>query len=284
MIKLITSTQELIKYRAQEKSSVGFVPTMGNLHKGHISLLEEALKDADCVYFSIFVNPKQFGPSEDFQKYPRTLEHDMKLLEQCIEGKKGKTIVVYAPSPVTEVFPEGDTRVISVSGLNKILEGKYRPDHFDGVATVVYRLFELVKPDKGFFGLKDYQQYLVIKQMADDLKLPVKIIGMPIIREPSGLAMSSRNQYLFADQKEEALILLRSLKKVESIIANKRSNLDEAQKEIDSITKDKKWNYLEMRDAATLSEDISNSTELSIVAVYQIGNTRLLDNIQVTIK
>lgn len=284
MIQVITSTQELIEVRAKEKSPVGFVPTMGNLHKGHISLLEEALKFADCVYFSIFVNPKQFGPSEDFNKYPRTLEHDLKLLQECLDKNPGKKLVVYAPASTAEVFPPGDDRVITVMGLNKILEGKVRPDHFDGVATVVHRLFELVRPSKGFFGLKDYQQYLVIKKMTEDLLLPIEIIGMPIIREPSGLAMSSRNQYLSDAQKEEGLVLSRSLKKVAATIDGKRSNIPKAKEEISQIVKDKKWNYLEIRDADTLSEDVSNSQQLSIVAVYQIGTTRLLDNIQVEVQ
>lgn len=284
MIKVITSTSELIENRKLQTKSVGFVPTMGNLHPGHVSLLDEALKYADCVYFSIFVNPKQFGPSEDFQKYPRTLEHDLKLLQACLDKHPDKKIVVYAPSTVNEVFPEGDNRLVSVTGLNKILEGQYRPDHFDGVATVVYRLFELVRPDKGFFGLKDYQQYLVIKKMVQDLMLPIEIVGMPIIREPSGLAMSSRNQYLSSDQKEHALVLLQSLRKVQSIIAGKKSNIPKAREVIATCLKDKNWNYLELRDAETLSEDISNSQELTILGVYQMGSTRLLDNMQTGIE
>jgi pantoate--beta-alanine ligase len=284
MIKLITSTQDLIHQRAIETKPIGFVPTMGNLHQGHVSLLEEALHHADCVYFSIFVNPLQFGPSEDFQKYPRTLDHDLKLLQACLDKHPDKQIIVYAPASVGEVFPEGDKRVISVTGLNKILEGKYRPDHFDGVATVVYRLFELVRPDKGFFGLKDFQQYLVIKKMVQDLQLPIEIVGMPIIREPSGLAMSSRNQYLTSDQKAEALILLNSLREVHSIISGKRANLSKALEAIATCLKDKNWNYLELRDAETLSEDISQSRELTILGVYQIGSTRLLDNMQTRIE
>ena len=281
MVKLITTTAELIAERSHEGETVGFVPTMGNLHQGHISLLERALTEFKTVYFSIFVNPKQFGPSEDFNRYPRTLENDIRLIEGITGKFPDSKVVVYAPVNPDEVFPPGHNQTISVHGLSTILEGKIRSGHFDGVTTVVYRLFELIKPGCAYFGLKDYQQYLVIKQMVKDLGLPIKIKGMPIIREKAGLALSSRNQYLSPEQKEASLILFTTLSRIRDIIASDKNNIPEAQAFIKKTLQDKNWNYLELRDSETLSEDVSQSTSITILAVYQMGSTRLLDNMQI---
>ncbi len=284
MVLVFKSKSELVAQRDSEKEAFGFVPTMGNLHAGHISLLEEALKHHNTVYFSIFVNPKQFGPTEDFTKYPRTFEQDLALIEKCANNHPQKKVVVFSPTDPKEVFPEPDSQNISVLGLKDMLEGEFRPTHFDGVATVVYRLFELVKPQTAYFGLKDYQQYLVIKQMVKDLALPINIIGMPIIREATGLALSSRNQYLSPDEKIKGLLLSQSLLKLKEIIQGKRSNLKKAEECISVITEDPKWNYLEIRDGETLSHDLSRARTLSILGVYQLGSTRLLDNIQLEIQ
>jgi pantoate--beta-alanine ligase len=284
MVKLIRTTNDLISCRDQEKARIGFVPTMGNLHAGHISLLEKALSDNDVVYFSIFVNPKQFGPSDDFQKYPRTLEDDLDLIQKCNSNFPDKKIVVFAPEKPQEVFPGNYSQTVAVPTFNNIVEGKFRPDHFDGVSTVVYRLFEIVKPHNAYFGLKDYQQFLVIRQMVKDLAMPIEIIGMPIIRETTGLALSSRNQYLSLGQKQEALILYQSLLKISNFIDGKKANLAMAKKEIKTILLDAKWNYLEMRDAETMSEDLTKSSRITLVAVYQLGSTRLLDNLQLEVK
>ena len=257
---------------------------MGNLHQGHISLLHKALEENSVVYFSIFVNPKQFGPQEDFNRYPRTLDFDLKKIQDCLNGFPGKEVAVFAPIDPVEIYPVGDDQTISVQGLSTIIEGAFRPGHFEGVATVVYRLFELIKPQKAYFGLKDYQQYLVIHQMVKDLNLPIEIIGMPIIRDPSGLALSSRNQYLTESQRLEALELSSALKKIASLIEGKKSHLSLARREIDLTLLNKNWNYLEMRDAETLSEDLTNSRKITLLGVYQLGATRLLDNIQVEIE
>lgn len=281
MVTLIQTTEELITARADEKKPVGFVPTMGNLHAGHISLLTRALSEYETVYFSIFVNPKQFGPSEDFNRYPRTLENDINLIKEAARFFSNSKIVVYSPKDPSEVFPTGQNHTISVQGLSTDLEGKIRPGHFDGVATVVYRLFEIVKPTEAYFGLKDYQQLLVIKQMTKDLALPVKITGMPIIREESGLALSSRNQYLSGEQKVGSLILSKTLKEIIKLI---KSDITEAKKYILQVLKDPNWNYLELRDSETFSPDITNSKNISILAVYQMGTTRLLDNMQVEVQ
>lgn len=283
MVKLIQASSELIQERNREIRPIGFVPTMGNLHQGHISLLEQALKEFEVVYFSIFVNPKQFGPNEDFNRYPRTLESDLNLIKISAERFPNSKVVVYSPRSPEDVFPAGENQKISVQGLSTDLEGKIRPGHFDGVATVVHRLFTLVKPETAYFGLKDYQQYLVIRQMVKDLQMPVNIVGMPIIRESSGLALSSRNQYLSPEQKEASLLLFRSLNKVKDKIAGKRENLDKARELISDLIKDPNWNYLELRDSETFSADIHNSENISILAVYQMGPTRLLDNMQVEV-
>lgn len=283
MVRVFTTTQELIEIRSSQNEKIGLVPTMGNLHDGHISLLQEALKDFNIVYFSIFVNPTQFGPNEDFKRYPRTLQDDLKLIHECLEKYPGKEVYVYAPKDPTEVYPPGKNQVISVQGLNNIIEGQIRPGHFDGVATVVYRLFELTRPKKAYFGLKDYQQWLVIKQMTIDLQLPIEIIGMPIIRDRSGLALSSRNQYLTQEQKLTALTLFKSLNEIVKIISGQRVKLGAAQDKINELKSDPNWNYLEIRDADTLSTNVSLSKKITLLGVYQIGSTRLLDNIQVNI-
>jgi pantoate--beta-alanine ligase len=284
MVTLIKKAGELKARRQSEPGQVGFVPTMGNLHAGHISLLEEALLHNDIVYFSIFVNPKQFGPAEDFNSYPRTLDLDLNLIQDCLKHHPSKTIIVFAPQNPQEIFPLDDDQTVSVVSWSKILEGKFRPDHFDGVTSVIYRLFELIKPDRAYFGLKDYQQYKIINLMVKDLLLPIEIIGMPIIREESGLALSSRNQYLSAEQREQALTLFQSLKKIAELIDGKRSNLPKAKRAIDAILLDGNWNYLEMLDAETLAADFTNAKKLSLLAVYQLGKTRLLDNLQLEIK
>lgn len=281
MVNLIRETTHLQETRKTESEAIGFVPTMGNLHNGHISLLEKALEQYKTVYFSIFVNPKQFGPNEDFNRYPRTLENDLTLIETCLKKFPGSRVVVYAPTNPAEVFPKEHNQTISVHELSTELEGKIRPGHFDGVATVVYRLFELVKPQTAYFGLKDYQQYLVIRQMVKDLVLPVRIHGMPIIRENSGLALSSRNQYLSPEQKEGSLILFKTLSKIRDLINSDPGNISKAREYISSALHDKNWNYLELRDSESFSPDIHHSTNISILAVYQIGSTRLLDNMQV---
>ena len=284
MVKLIRWTADLIEERKNENLEVGFVPTMGNLHLGHLSLLEEALTEHRVVYFSIFVNPKQFGPKEDFNQYPRTLEQDVNLIESVGKKYANSKIIIFAPENPNEVFPEEHNQTISVYGLNNVLEGKLRPGHFDGVSTVVYRLFQLIRPKQAYFGLKDYQQYLVIRQMVKDLALPIRITGMPIIREESGLALSSRNQYLSPEERRTALILYSTLLELKEIIAGKSKNLKLAQAKIQEHFKDRNWNYIVLRDSENFSENLDQSKNITILAVYQLGATRLLDNMQVEVK
>ena len=278
MVTLIQTTKELLERRASETKTVGFVATMGNLHAGHMSLLLRALSEHEVVYFSIFVNPKQFGPNEDFNRYPRTLEQDINLIQEAASGFPNSEVIVYSPKDPAEIYPPGYNQTISVTGVTEMLEGAIRPGHFEGVATVVYRLFEIVKPHSTYFGLKDYQQCLVIKHMVRDLALPIKVVTMPIIREESGLALSSRNQYLSAEQKETSLLISRTLKEIVKILDNKKANIEAAQAFIKKTVEDSLWNYLEMRDADTLSLDLKHSKNITILAVYQLGTTRLLDN------
>lgn len=280
MVIVHTSTAELIRERQSENTPVGFVPTMGNLHQGHISLLREALNHDSVVYFSIFVNPKQFGPAEDFNRYPRTLDDDLGLIRKMSEEFPSAKIVVYAPASPDEVFPSGYDQKIDVPGLSGVLEGAIRPGHFEGVATVVYRLFEIMKPRAAYFGLKDYQQFLVIRSMVRDLQLPVTVIGMPIIRDRDGLALSSRNQYLTSDERKEALILSATLLKIKDIVNGNRARLPEAENYIKETLKDPRWNYLELRDGNTLSTNVSESKIITLLGVFQLRATRLLDNLQ----
>jgi pantoate--beta-alanine ligase len=284
LVTLIHSSHEFTHWRTQTQDSVGFVPTMGNLHKGHISLLMRALEENEVVVFSIFVNPKQFGPQEDFNRYPRTLDEDLKLIEACTQHTHGKSVIVYAPKDASEVFGSQNDQTIRVAHLNSTLEGAWRPGHFDGVATVVYRLFDLVRPKNAYFGLKDYQQFILIRQMVKDLQLPISIVGMPIIRDDSGLALSSRNQYLTKSERAQAIILPQTLKEIASLIKSKRANISLAQEKIAEILDDKRWNYLELRDAENLSQDIQASKSLTLLGVFQIGTTRLLDNMQLEIE
>jgi pantoate--beta-alanine ligase len=284
MVTIIKSSLDLIKERSLETKQIGFVPTMGNLHEGHLSLLEKSLTDNDVVYFSIFVNPKQFSPNEDFQKYPRTLSEDISKIENTEKKFQNKKIIIFAPATPEEIFPDDFNQTISVVDLCHTLEGKQRPGHFDGVATVVFQLFQLIRPNKAYFGLKDFQQFLVIRKLVRDLAIPTEIIGMPTVRDFSGLALSSRNQYLSEQQREQALVLPRSLKKIADILQGKKENLLHAKSEIDILLMDQNWNYLEMRDAENLSADLTSSSQIAILGVYQIGTTRLLDNIQLGIQ
>src|SRR5271165_5783312 len=191
-------------------SRLGLVPTMGALHEGHLSLVRAAKASCDAVAASIFVNPTQFGPNEDLARYPRTFERDREMLER--EGVD----LLFAPS-VEEMYPAGTVTWVTVEGLSEKLDGRSRPGHFRGVTTVVAKLFHIVEPDASFFGQKDAAQLAIIRRMVRDLKFPVEIVGCPIVREPDGLAMSSRNAYLDSQQRKEALVLHRSLMRVKKM-------------------------------------------------------------------
>jgi pantoate--beta-alanine ligase len=263
-----------------EKQSVAFVPTMGNLHQGHLSLVNIAQQKASRVVVSIYVNPLQFSPDEDFDSYPRTLDEDLEKLE-----KLGVDLVFTPTSHI--IYPQGEqcSTFVEVPELSDILEGECRPGFFKGVATVVLKLFNLVQPDYAVFGEKDFQQLLVIKQMVKDLNLPVEIIAGEIIRERDGLAMSSRNNYLNSSDRQHSCILSKALQQCRDQI-EQGENISQAQEESVNMLEKHGFNvdYVSLRQAATLAEagreDIKTGAELVILAAARIGGTRLIDNIK----
>jgi len=256
---------------------VAFVPTMGNLHAGHMSLLAAARYRGDRVVASIFVNPLQFGPSEDYTAYPRTMQEDQKLLEEA------HCDLLFAPS-VVEMYPTGgDQRtLVMVRGLSDILDGQFRPGHFDGVATVVTKLFGIVAPDVAVFGEKDFQQLLVVRHMTLDLALPVEIIGAPTVRAPDGLALSSRNRYLSADERARAPAIHSALIEAARAISAGGAHYDalEAQGAQSIERAGMTLDYFSIKSAIDLSVPGPTSSELVILAAARLGRARLIDNMR----
>jgi pantoate--beta-alanine ligase len=259
----------------REGKRVGFVPTMGALHLGHLSLVRAAREQTDIVVTSIFVNPTQFGPTEDFSKYPRTFEKDSAMLAA------EKTDYIFSPS-VEEMYPKDATTWVDVEGLSGKLDGRSRPGHFRGVTTVVSKLFNIVQPDMAFFGQKDAAQVAVIRKMARDLNFGVQIVVCPIIRESDGLAMSSRNAYLTPEQRKQALVLSQALKKVEKLAAQGERNPEKligVGKQAIAEEPAVRLDYFEVVNPDTLEQmaDLSQGA-LVAVAAY-VGTTRLIDNL-----
>lgn len=254
---------------------LGFVPTMGALHEGHLSLVRAARAQCEVVAASIFVNPLQFGPKEDFSKYPRTFERDCELL------KKESVDFIFAPS-AEEMYPAGAITYITLEGLSEKLCGKSRPGHFRGVATIVAKLFNILQPDFAFFGQKDAAQHAILRRMVRDLNMPVQLVVCPIVREADGLAMSSRNIYLSTHERREALVLSRSLQQIErDFDAGERdaSKLIEAGKQVFASAPSVRMDYLEIVDPDSL-EALAEIDRPALVAVAAfVGNTRLIDNI-----
>ncbi|MCX7823922.1 MAG: pantoate--beta-alanine ligase [Syntrophobacterales bacterium] len=274
LIKSIEEMQKLADLWRRDGKEIAFVPTMGYLHEGHLALMRTAKSEGDVLVVSIFVNPIQFGPKEDYARYPRDLERDLRLAESV------EVDVVFVPE-VKDMYPEGFQTTVDVAELSKPLCGKSRPGHFRGVATVVTKLFNIVKPHVAVFGEKDFQQLAVIKRMVKDLNMDLRIIGHPIVREPDGLAMSSRNVYLSKEERYVALRLSQSLAIAKNLV--KQSILDGAEilKAVTShLCQDNalRLDYAELRDPDTLDEVsvISKPTLLAIAAF--VGNTRLIDN------
>jgi pantoate--beta-alanine ligase len=253
---------------------LGFVPTMGALHEGHFSLIREAQKQCSPVVVSIFVNPKQFSPGEDLKKYPRTMEADRAALEKL------GVDYLFAP-PAEEIYPNGFRTAVSVEGLSERLEGRSRPGHFRGVATVVLKLFEIVQPRFAFFGRKDAQQARIIRQMAADLSLDAEIVVCPIVREPDGLALSSRNAYLKESDRRAATALYRSLGAVRrEIAAGERdpARLLVALRRVADAEKGVALDYAEIVDAETLEPVVSLRKTCLVLVAALVGGTRLIDN------
>lgn len=258
----------------KEGRIISFVPTMGALHEGHLSLMRAAKKKGNFLVVSIFVNPTQFGPNEDFNKYTRDLDGDIKKISDIGVG------AVFFPD-VEEIYPDGSETYVEVEELQKPLCGQYRPGHFKGVATVVLKLFNIVKPDIAIFGEKDYQQLLIIKKMVRDLHLEIEIVGMPIIREKDGLALSSRNAYLSDEDRARALALSESLREIEKRYkeGNKNiSNLVQLGIEILNKSSINDIDYFEIRNGSSLGSEKEAQPGDVVAIAARIGNTRLIDN------
>jgi pantoate--beta-alanine ligase len=255
--------------------TLGLVPTMGALHEGHLSLVRAAQASCDAVAVSIFVNPTQFGPKEDFASYPRSLERDCQILERAAVD------LVFAP-PVEEMYPPGASTIVEVEGLSDRLDGASRPGHFRGVATVVAKLFNIFNADRAFFGQKDAAQVAVLRKMVQDLRFAVQLEVCPTVREPDGLALSSRNRYLSAEERRQALVLSRSLRAVEQMFRAGEHDSGKLLVEALRILKEEpavQLDYFRIVDADTL-EDAADAHLGSLLAVAaRVGTTRLIDNL-----
>jgi pantoate--beta-alanine ligase len=254
---------------------LGFVPTMGALHPGHLSLVRTARAQSDVVVASIFVNPKQFGPNEDFAKYPRSLESDSAKLS-C-----ENTDYLFQPS-VEEMYPTGATAWVTVEGITDKLDGRSRPGHFRGVTTVVAKLFNIVQPDLAFFGQKDAAQAAIVRKMVRDLNFDVEIVVCPIVREPDGLAMSSRNVYLSAVERKQATVLYRALMRVQMLADQGESDsarLAAAGQQVMSEEPSVRLDYLEIVNPDTLDPVATTSGGALVAVAAHVGSTRLIDNI-----
>jgi len=277
--KHINSLQQELAALTIQGESLALVPTMGNLHAGHMSLVREARKLADRVVVSIFVNPMQFDREEDLAAYPRTLEEDIAKLE------KARVDLLFSPV-ADEIYSEKAISRIHVPGLGEQLEGASRPGHFDGVATIVAKLFNLIQPDVALFGEKDFQQLLLIRRMAEDLNFPVTVMGFPTVRESDGLAMSSRNGYLSSEQRQQAPALYASLQKLE--LALREGKTDYAELELQA-NKDLEIagfgvDYVAIRRVSDLGEPRGDEAELVVLASAWLGKARLIDNIPVILR
>jgi pantoate--beta-alanine ligase len=273
VISAVAEWKELLRAARQRGATIGVVPTMGALHEGHLSLVDAARRNCDLVVVTIFVNPTQFGPGEDFSRYPRTLEADVRLL--ALRGVD----VVFAPETGAMYGPNHATSV-EVLGPALTLEGDSRPSHFRGVATIVLKLFNVLQPDRAFFGRKDYQQTLVVRRMVADLDVPVEVVVCPIVREPDGLAMSSRNVYLSAAERRRALSLSQSLRRgMEMVSAGEcdATAIQAAMREI-LLAAEVEIDYIAICDAETLAPlERLNGPAVALVAA-RVGATRLIDN------
>lgn len=270
----IDEIRSLVATLRQGGKTIGFVPTMGALHQGHLSLMERARQECDSVVVSIFVNPTQFGPNEDFQKYPRPREKDLEL---C--GGAGAGVVFYPTADI--MYPPGFRTFVEVQGLSEILEGAIRPGHFRGVATVVTKLFLIVGANSAFFGQKDYQQQLLIRTMATELNIPTRVVTCPTLRDPDGLAMSSRNAYLSAKERQQGLCLSRALRTVQQMVESGEKNLTRLQASLVSImsAENIQVEYGVIVDAATLATVSEPSPEMVALVAARVGSTRLIDNL-----
>lgn len=274
IVKTISEIRDIVKEWRKAGYSIGLVPTMGYLHAGHGSLIEQSVKNNDKTVVSVFVNPTQFGPNEDLEKYPRDIKRDSELVAS-LGGD-----IIFNPEP-EEMYKKNNATTIKVEGLSQKLCGITRPIHFAGVCQVVSKLFNIVTPDNAYFGLKDFQQYVIINKMVDDLNFPVKINPCAIVREESGLALSSRNIYLTDDERKSALSLNQSLNYAKSLISSgeKRASfiIDEITKIINNVPYSK-IDYVKIVDIDTLDDINTVEKKYAVLLAVYIGKTRLIDN------
>ena len=273
---VISSIAELRTHLANERS-IAFVPTMGNLHDGHLNLMRLAREHGNCVVASIFVNPLQFGPNEDFDKYPRTLEADCAALQ-------GLADVVFAPS-VNEMYPEQQTVFVEPPTIANELDGASRPGHFRGMATVVLKLLNIVRPQVALFGKKDYQQLHIIRSMAAQLNLPVRIIGSETVRAADGLALSSRNQYLNTTERSEATFLYQTLQGMRQAILQGERDMERLQNQAVEALAARGWkvDYVAVRNQSDLLPASLGDRDLVILVAARLGSSRLIDNVEVSL-
>ena len=274
---IVTSVKALRERLQREPNNV-FVPTMGNLHEGHIDLIRIGKPKAACTVVSIFVNRLQFGPKEDFERYPRTFQSD------CDKLRGAGVDVVFAPDE-KEIYPEPQTFAVEPSDLQHILDGAFRPGHFRGVSTVVLKLFNMVMPHAAIFGKKDYQQYLVLRDMVRQFALPVEIIPAETVRAADGLALSSRNAYLTPVERAEAPRLYTLLKDARERIATRERNFQRIELETMALLSQNGWlpQYISVRRRADLQAPTASDRELVVLAAAYLGKTRLIDNIELTL-
>ncbi len=285
-MRTITTFSELrraLALQREQGKSIGFVPTMGALHEGHLSLVRMSKQQMDVTVVSIFVNPTQFGPSEDFEKYPRTLEADASMLVEA------EVEFLFIPT-VDQIYPKGHATSIHLDGITNLYEGARRPGHFDGVATVVSILFNIVQPQTAYFGQKDAQQVAVIRKLVTDLSFPVEIIAGATIRDGDGLALSSRNRYLSASERKEALALSKALFQARDLMRNTgdiSKAISSGIAEFERLAPHGALDYLDIVDSETFqpatsfeAKEGTNSSAIIIIAAH-IGATRLIDNLQI---
>jgi len=274
-MKVITTIAEMKNLRSQLAGSVGLVPTMGYLHEGHLELVRHARMENLTVVVSIFVNPAQFGLQEDFATYPRDPERDLALLE------KERVSVVFMPS-AEEIYPQGFSSWVEVEKVAERLEGAFRPGHFRGVTTVVAKLFNIVEPDRAYFGQKDAQQLAVIKKMVSDLNMDLEIVAVPTVREPDGLALSSRNTHLSPRERQAALVLWKALCLAQELWDNGERSAERLRQEMTSLIESEplaKIDYVSVADPDTLEELVKVDRPALVSLAVTIGKTRLIDNI-----
>ena len=274
-MKLLTTVRQMVQAREEAPRPLGLVPTMGYLHAGHLALVKRAKEETAAVVVSIFVNPTQFGPTEDLATYPRDMERDLALLEQ------ERVDMVFAP-PVEEMYPAGYSTYVEVEGITSRLEGERRPEHFRGVATVVAKLFTIVRPDRSYFGQKDGQQLLVVRRLAVDLNLCTEVVAVPTVREPDGLALSSRNAYLSEQEREAALVLSRTLRRVEELWRGGEQNGEVLRQEMRGMVQAEplaELDYVSVADTATLEELGTVDRPAMASLAVRIGRARLIDNV-----